>query len=278
MSLKYDTDLPGEYAGEKFGLRRPAALRFGDVPAFDEANPVLPESEWEEHDDLAPFWPEIEAQRSNNCTNASLASALTAAFRMAGVDAPRFSWAFNYARHNDGVDEGAMCRDLARDLLVDRGGVGMCPAHLWPDDRIIARSFPAEALAGAKKWGALEVYQCLSWAQVGSALTQRFVVYYGVCMGLGYAAGHRNGGIVAEYDGQLANGHAMAGRGLRKVNGRFRVINPNTWGTQVGDRGVYYFPESYFWHSRPYRGTTFVNLDAYAIRAVKRPDPLPRAG
>lgn len=270
MSHPIPPDTSGDYRGELMGLKRPNVMRFGAVPAFDEANPVLRPEEWEEHDDLARFWPVIEAQKNNNCTNAALACGLKAAFAMAGVDCPRLSWAFNYQRHNGGQDQGAMCRDLALDL---KSGVGMCPASLHPDSKIFGRP-TAEAVAEAAKWTGLEVYQCMNWAHVASALTLRFVVYYGVCMGAAYAQGHRDG-MVPEYDGRLSSGHAMMGRGLVKVNGRFRVINPNTWGQGMGDRGVYYFPESYFWDRKPVRGMDFVNLDAYAIRAVKRLDALP---
>lgn len=256
----------------RFGYKTPAEFRFGTVAAFDEANAVLPRDQWREHDDLAPFWPAVEAQQNNNCTAASLACGAFAAFKAAGVECPRLSWAFNYSLRNGGRDEGAFCRDLAIDFM----NVGIAPAVAVPDSRIFrpAGGWPPEILAAAAKWKALEVYQCLTFDHVGSALSQDFVVYHGFCLGRNGVMNPGPSGRVAEYDGQLANGHAMCSRGLTKRFGDWRTVTPNTWGTGYGDQGVGYWPESYFWAQRG----NFVNLDCYAIRAVKRVDPLPVAG
>jgi hypothetical protein len=210
--------------------------------------------------------PPVEAQQHSNCTNAALAHAATAAFRFAGIDAPRFSWASNYARHNGGRDEGAFCRSLAWDF---KDGPGLCPAALCPDSRIFAQWTP-EMTAEAGKWLALEIYQCMNWNDVGSALTRRFVVYHGFCLGAGGVSNPRDGRM-PQFDGSLANGHAMASRGITRKFGDWRTVTPNTWGTGWGDKGVGYWPQSYFWLQRG----NFVNLDSFAVRAVRRNDTLP---
>lgn len=263
----------------KTGCVQPTVLRFAAVPRWDERNPVLPESDWVEHDDLADCCPEVEVQQNNNCTNAALAMALGTMFRAAGVaDVPRFSWSFQYALHNDGVDRGAMCRDLMADVHSGARGLGLPPASAWPDDRIFKPrgGFPKQVLEAAAKWQVLEVYQCLTFADVMSALSLRFGVYHGFVLGTSYQATGPDG-RAPEYDGAFANGHAMFSRGSTKRFGDWRTITPNTWGRGFGDRGVGYWPESYFWGQREMRGQTYVNLDAYAIRAVKRPDTLPVA-
>lgn len=249
----------------RFGVIQPTQPRFYGVPTWDAANPVLPESQWEEHDDLASVWPEIEAQQNNNCTNAALAHAATAAFTFAGIPAPRFSWASNYARHNNNRDSGAMCRDLAWDF---KNGPGLLPSNMWPDSKIFGGWTP-EQIAEGEKWRALEIYQCMNFAHVASALTRRFAVYHGFCLGQGGVSNPRDGRM-PEFDGQLANGHAMASRGLTKKFGDWRTITPNTWGKQWADNGVGYWPASYFWLQR----SNFVNLDCFAIRAVRH-SPLP---
>lgn len=253
-----------------FGALQPDVLRFAGAPAWDEANDVLPESQWEEHDDLAPFCSPVRAQQNNNCTNAALGGLAEALFRAQGVgDVPRLSWAFLYAMCNDGRDQGAYCRDLADKFRT----VGLAPEAKWPDSKILARSFPQDVLDAAAEYQALEVYQCLNWQHVGSALTRRFFVYHGFVLGNSYS---RTGsdGRAPEWDGAFTNGHAMFSRGLTKRFGSWRTVTPNSWGPSFGDRGVGYWPESYFWAQRG----NYVNLDAFAIRAVKRKDRLPQAG
>lgn len=254
------------------GYLNPDELRFAAAPAWDEANPVLREDEWEEHDDLAAFSPPPRAQKNNNCTNAALGGLAEAAFRAAGVaDVPRLSWSFLYAQCNGGRDQGAFCRDLAKKF---RDGPGLCPEGVWPDDRIYEPrgGFPAEVLAAAEPWRALEIYQCLNWEHVCSALSRRFLVYHGFVMGRGY---QRTGadGRVPDWDGSYAAGHAMYSRGLTRRFGDWRTVTPNSWGPSWGDGGVGYWPGSYFWAARG----NFVNLDCYAVRAVRRRDPLPAA-
>lgn len=250
------------------GRLTPVNRRFKAVPTWDSANPVLPESEWREHDDHADLWPEIESQQNSNCTNASLAGLANCAFKLAGVEnVPRFSWSFNYARHNGGQDEGAFCHDVMGDF---RFGTGMAPSSLWPDEKIIASSFPKDVVDAASKWTALEVYQCMDFASVASALSMGFLVYTGFVLGNGYT-NVPSSGKVPEWDGRVANGHAMASRGLTKQFGDWRTITPNTWGTSWGKKGIGFWPKSYFWESQG----NMENLEAFAVRAVKRLDKLP---
>lgn len=246
----------------------PKMRRMHAIPTWDSANVVLPESQWREHDDHADLWPEIEAQLNSNCTNASIAGLGNCAFKLAGVkNVPRFSWSFNYARHNGGQDEGAFCHDVMGDF---RFGTGLAPSDMWPDSHIIAYSFPKAVVDEAGKWTALEVYQCMDFASVASALSLGFLVYTGFVLGNGFTDVPSNG-KVPEWDGRIANGHAMASRGLTKEFGDWRTITPNTWGTGFGNKGVGYWPKSYFWESR---GNT-ENLEAFAVRSVKRVDKLP---
>lgn len=256
----------------RFGHVAPADFRYSGVPSFDEANEVLPESQWVEHDHLDSYWPVIEAQQNNNCTNAALACGAKAAFDAAGVEGvPRFSWAFNYSLRNGGRDAGAMCRDLA----IDSKEVGLAPSKLVPDERIYKPrgGWSQDVLAAAATWKFLEVYQCMNFQHIASAISQGFIVYHGFCLGRSGLNASKDG-KVPEYDGSLANGHAMCSRGLTRRFGGWRAVTPNTWGQNYGLHGVGFWPPSYFWEERG----NFVNLDAYALRAVKRPDALPVAG
>jgi hypothetical protein len=255
----------------RFGYQNPDELKFAAAPAFDEANPLLAESEWEEHDDYARHTPEIEAQRNNNCTNAAIASNMQAVCSFSGVDCPRLSWSFLYAHANGGRDSGAMCRDVAQML---RDGPGLPPASVWPDSKIfLPRGDVAKVvLDAAAQYRALEIYQVFDFKGMMSALTQRFTVYFGVSLGRSFFR-TRGDGNTPEWDGSLRNGHAMWARGTTKRFGDWRVIVPNSWGRSFGDNGVCYMPASYFWAERG----NYVNLDAYAIRAVKRVDKLPQA-
>lgn len=254
------------------GCKQPAELRFAAAPAWDEANDVLPQDQWEEHDDLKDFCSPVRAQKNNNCTNAALSGLAEALFRSAGVEnVPRLSWSFLYALCNGGSDDGAMCRDLARKF---RDGPGIPPESVWPDSRIFEPrgGMPAEAISAATPFQALEIYQCLNWQHVGSALTRRFLVYHGFVMGRDYQNTGQDG-KVPRWDGRNAAGHAMFSRGLTRRFGDWRTITPNSWGTSWGDGGVGYWDASYFWDRRGNR----VNLDAFAVRAIKRTDALPQS-
>lgn len=254
-----------------FGHNPPDVMRFAAAPAWDEANPVLPESEWEEHDDMAAFNSPIRAQQNNNCTNAAIAGLGEALLRSQGVeDVPELSWSFLYARNNGGRDQGAMCRDVALDLKR----VGCATRVMVPDREIYMPrgGFSQQVMDNAAEFEALEIYQCLNWQHVGSALTKRFFVYHGFALGNGYQRTGKDG-KVPEWDGSTRNGHAMFSRGLTKKFGNWRTITPNTWGVNWGDHGIGYWPASYFWDERG----NYVNLDAYAVRAMKHKGKLPAA-
>lgn len=266
-----DTDeiaLLSDGSAPRMGLVHPTELRFAAVPTWAEANPTLPESEWEEHDDFAPFCEPPKAQNFNNCTNASMAWLLQAAFKSEGMDCPDLSMSYQYALSNGGRDQGASCRDIAAGVL--RGGLP--PASVWPESQIyIPRGGVSQAVKdAAAKYQALEIYQCMTWEDVCSALTRRFKVYHGFVLGNAFINRTGSDGIVPEWDraskwGQYINGHAQGSRGLRKINGVWRTITPNTWGSSWGDKGIGYIPQSYFLA----QSGNFVNLDAYAIRAIK---------
>lgn len=267
-----DTDLKLEDGTVvKLGYTNPEELRFAAAPAFDESNTVLPETSWEEHDDYAPHCSKVEAQQNNNCTNAALASCGECLFRASGVDVPRLSWSFLYAHDNGGRDAGAYCRNLAR---LFRDGPGLAPVSVWPDSKIFLPrgELPQVVVDAAAQYQALEVFQIFDWKGVMSALTQRFVVYYGISLGRAFFNTKKDG-KVPSWDGSTRNGHAMWLRGTTKKFGDWRAINVNSWGRSYGDNGISYIDESYFWAERG----RFVNLDAYGIRAVKRKDQLPQA-
>ncbi len=250
------------------GALQPDQPRFASVPTWAERNPVLPQSEWREHDDHADLCPPIEAQVNNNCTNAALSHMGGALFRLHGLTPPRFSWAALYARNNGGRDQGAFCRDLAADFLR----VGLLPSEMWPDSQIFGQwnSLHTEVAAN---WKALEIYQCMNFADVASALSRGFLVYHGFVLGNGGVSNPRDGRM-PEYDRQFSNGHAMWSRGLTRRFGDWRTITPNTWGTSWGDKGVGYWPASYFW----LQSGNMVNLDAFAVRAAAvQADKLPAA-
>jgi hypothetical protein len=249
----------------RFGAVQPAEVRFGAVPAFADRIAPLPESQWVETDALRPFLPEVRAQKNSNCTNAASSNWLFTMLRAAGYDCPELSWAYNYARNNGGRDQGAMCRDLSMDLLQ----VGTPRRDLWPDERIyLPRGpIPTEVSADAATRLGLEIYQCLGWADVGTALSLGFGVYHGFVLGIAFIDRTGPDGVVPAWDGRFSNGHAMFSYGLVKVNGTWRTRCRNSWGRGFGQGGDCYIDESYFWSERG----QYINLDCYCMRAVKRP-------
>lgn len=255
----------------KLGCKPPLVQRFGAVPRWSEKNPVLPENECEDHDDLAQFCEAPKTQHYNNCTNASIAWLAQAAFKSAGLTCPDLSMSFLYSFTNGGTDEGAMCRDVAAAWMTK----GLAPESLVPESQIYMPrgGWSNEILLAALQYCGLEIYQCENWADTRSALARRFLVYHGFVLGNAFFR-TRGDGVVPPFDGSLKAGHAMGSRGLtRAIDGNLRTITPNTWGNEFGKAGVGYIDPSYFWDARG----NYVNLDCYAFRAVKRTDPLPVA-
>ncbi len=255
----------------RLGCKQPDVLKFAAAPAWDDANPVLSEAECLDTERLKPFLSPVKTQKNNNCTNAALAGLAEAIERASGVpDVPELSMTMQYALHNGGQDEGAFCRDLADDYRKR----GLCRKVLWGDERLYQPrgGMPAEVLEDAKNHVALEIYQCLDWSHVRSALARDFFVYHGFVLGNAFFKTDRAGKTPA-FDGSYRNGHAMFSWGLTRKFGDLRACVRNTWGASFGEAGDCYIPEGYFWGQRG----NFVNLDAYAVRAIKRVDPLPVA-
>lgn len=264
--------LPTSGQPVRMGCKLPPELRYSAVPTWAETNPVIPEEQWEEHDEYAAFGIPIKHQHANNCTNASLAGLSETLWTASGNPFVELSMAYLYALCNGGVDEGAFCRDLAAKLL----SVGIPTAKLVPESQVTARAFSSDVASDAGTRKALEIYQCLNWQDVGSALSRRFLVYHGFCLG-GRFFSTGSDGLVPAYDGAYTNGHAQYSRGLRKVNGVWRTVTPNSWDVTFGDKGVGYIDASYFWAQKG----NFVNLDCYAVRAFQMPTtgiPAPAAG
>jgi hypothetical protein len=255
----------------RLGCVQPAELRFAAAPAWDEANPVLSEAECLDTERNKPFLSPVKYQKNNNCTNAALAGLGEAIERASGVeDVPRLSMTMQYALHNDGRDAGAMCRDLADDYRKR----GLCREALWGDDKIFLPrgGLPQAVLDDAKNHVALEIYQCLDWSHVRSALARDFFVYHGFVLGNAFFQTRKDGKVPA-FDGSFRNGHAMFSWGLTRRFGDLRACARNSWDVSFGDNGDCYVPAGYFWG----QSGNYVNLDAYAVRAVRRVDRLPVA-
>lgn len=257
----------------RLGCKQPDVHKFSAAPAWDESNPVLSEEECADTDDLLQFLSPIKYQHNNNCTNASLAGLAEACERANGTeDVQPLSMTMQYALHNGGVDEGAMCRDLADDFRKR----GICRASLFPDSQLyVPRGGMTQAvLDDAKNHVALEIYQCMDWAHVRSALALNFFVYHGFVLGRAFVNGNFPNGKVPEFDGKYVNGHAMFSCGLTRKFGALRAITPNSWSASWGDKGIGYTPASYFWS----QSGSYVNLDAFAVRAMKKVDHVPVGG
>lgn len=259
----------------RMGCIQPETPRFAAVPAWSEKNPVLAEDECEDHDDFAAWTPPIINQPHSNCTNAALAKLAEAGLWAAtGVKPPTLSQTWLWCHFNRGSpNNGAFCRDLADKLRT----WGLPTDALFPASQYsLPRGGSPKAVAeDAKTRLALEVYQCEGWPDVRSALSRRFLVYYGFVLGelSNWTRAPANGKIVP-FDGRKINGHAQWGRGLTRRFGDLRVINVGSWGTSVADKGISYVDKSYFWAT----SGNFSNLDAFAIRSWVHTEPIPSAG
>lgn len=252
----------------KFGWNVPEEIRYGAVQTWSDANPQIPRDQWQEHDDYAPFAKPIKYQQHNNCANASYAGLLEVAFR---DTAPVLSSTFLYAYCNGGRDSGAMCRDI-----IEKGAeIGLAPESLVPESKIYLPrgGYSQEIMDEAAKYKPLDVYQCMTVEDIGSALTRRFLVYFGVCLGNAnqFINGTGSDGKVPPYSGAATAGHAMYLRGITRRFGDLRFVMVNSWSNTWGNSGIGYMPLEYFWDQRG----NYINLEAFAIRAVKHNDDLP---
>lgn len=247
----------------KLGCRLPQTPRFAEVPTWADANDIIPESEWDLHDDFAAYDVPVRKQNYNNCTNAALAGAAECLLSAQRGERVTLSMSMLYALCNGGVDEGAFCRDLALKFMR----LGLCLESLWPESRVTTLEEPSrEVLDSAAKYRGFEMYQVRSWEEYGSALTRRFVLYHGFMLGSAFMRGVGANGVVPPYDGVLANGHAMYSRGLTEIAGVKRGVCVNSWGRSWGKGGLCFLDQSYFWHQRG----NWVNLDCIAIRSVRQ--------
>jgi len=191
------------------GRNSPDEFRNAAVPAWAERNPVLQESDCDDHDDLAKWYPESLAQGFNNCTNASIAAASKAQLESQGIQTPNLSRSYQYAQCNGGRDQGASCRQVIQNLMGNGPYPGLPAESLYPENQIYMPrgGFPQHVIDDAKTRIAFEVYQCLSWADVISAVARRFFVYQGYVLGQNWF-GVPKSGKVASWDGRFENGHA----------------------------------------------------------------------
>lgn len=225
----------------------------------------IPREKWEEVDH-SEWCPPIMNQGSDPyCGGYSTACAHTAAASMSGrplgyVLSP--GWIYGYCKRPGG---GIVVRD-ALTCLRDRG---CCSVNLVGEKDVNPQGYSKAAKAQAAEYKLTEAYPLTSFDAMASALLSGYMVEFGCLIGGNFNPDPATGIVPDQYG--LTGGHAMYAVGLENVEGVWYIRVRNSWGTAWGVNGGCLMPESYFWYKRP--GYQWVNLDAFAIAAVRQDTP-----
>lgn len=226
-------------------------LRFSAPLEEDGTLPTLPTSVT---DLYTP--PRRDQKRTNSCVgqaSASLYEYMLYVMNAANVFHP--SALFNYwlARHVprrgwEDEDEGAMPRDAMQSMISN----GVLPDEDWPftEDPSVVNQEPPKLLQRKAKSNRIVEGKYVRM----KADDNLFHLKYSLAQGLPFLIGipvytsfydvGADGVVPMPKDGEMLEGfHLMYSNGYDDSTRLFKT--PNSWGTEVGDYGVYYLPYNY---------------------------------
>jgi hypothetical protein len=206
--------------------------------SFKTVYPVVPRGQWHPVDYR---WCEIKTKdqrQHGSCTGHASSTALEYHRQIAGMPKVELSATFPYAQANGGQDQGASVSGMMEILTQ----VGTCTAAECGVEQIFKNQIPPSAYETAKKFQLQEALSCRSFDEFGSALLKFGPVALGIVVGQNFARLDRNG--IAPLPDVAAGGHALAGVGLKQINGQWYILIHNSWGTSFGfDGGFAYIGE-----------------------------------
>jgi C1A family cysteine protease len=202
----------------------------------------------EEH--IIPFNPRVRNQGTlNSCTGFAVAKLVEyhlAKHGNTGVDvSPLFLWHNGKKLHNwADKNNGVWLRNSLKALL--NNGFVYEINHPYTKDYYREPDSYSQALATVtvdfyfQRWIS---YLLLSKEDVIGCLAGDSPVVFGIYVNNSFYANRT--GIIKDIQASRES-HAMFAYGYKMIDGVQHIVCANSWGTGVGDRGIYYIPTSYF--------------------------------
>jgi len=214
----------------KYGLTvAPPKLKWNKVGS----NPSvvqIPRSQWVEVN-LGLCCPPVHDQDGvGQCASDAAVGTVEFARAFAGMPYVKLSAGDLYGRVNGGSDNGSLLEDNLAEILNHGVATAATVPAIWsPRFRPDKNKVDAERAL----YGVVEVYQCMDFDDMASAILQGFVVEHGMMWRDGFKVGS---------DGWLYNasggrgGHAQMAYGLafNKKTGKWGLITQNSWGLSWG--------------------------------------------
>lgn len=239
---------------------------WGSSPASNRLDP----SQWVERNWHAAWKVKTTDQKSSQaCVGHSTEKVWTYTWLQNGGRPLEFSNTYVYSLINGGTDGGAVISDAMTALKM----YGIAEKRLVPDDMIFRAQLPAEAYANARRFRAVEVYRCLSFADIVSAISLGHTVASGIFVGRNFGELSSDG--VAPLPDQIVGGHALAHVGIKYLSrlSRWGVLTQNSWSQEwgfrdetTGEGGFCYLVEEHWQRMQP---------DAWAVVGVQEDPDFP---
>lgn len=241
----------GQLGGEVQHVRRmgnlppPGGKLRGVFPKFGAhpSVPKIPRDQWKPVN-LEAFLPPVYDQDGVGACNAFASiTAFEAGRKQAGLPYVATSPGFLYGAINGGVDQGSFLED-GMEWMASKGSVKITTVGYldWRRGRSLMNN--AGALAEARSYRTVEVYECPTFDGMASALQQGFFIVEGLAWFDNFTP-DRDGWLPARGAGGMG-GHALAGYGLVQRNGVWGIRTRNSWGTSWGVGGNCVIPETLF--------------------------------
>lgn len=246
---------------ERFLGALPPRIQNGKVlynaPRLESAVELIPRSKWVEFKNTLKSIPILDQNGHGSCVGHASASAVMKCRAKQGMTFQLLSPCFVYALGNGGRDAGMVISDAA-DILRQ---YGICLESEFPEGNIYKSQIPDQAYETAKsRFLALDIYQCNSFDEIGTALQLGWDVVYGITVGSQFDNLDRDG--VPGFGG-ARGGHALADAESMIIGskGNWLIPTRNSWTRKWGLDGFCNLSEDHFSRSG--------YIDAYAIRVMK---------